>query len=67
MTEFVMELYLDTTEQEIHDILVDLKQRLGERVRSRTLVRASWELERRPVPPPMLVHTVNAPRQRKLA
>ncbi len=66
--DFVMELYLEgSTEDEIRSLLEDLRSRLGERIRTRTLVRSAWELERRPMPPPALIHTVAAPRQRKLA
>ncbi len=66
--DFVMELYLEgSTEDEIRSLLEDLRSRLGERIRTRTLLRAAWELERRPMPPPLLIHTVAAPRQRKLA
>ncbi len=66
--DFVMELYLEgSTEDEIRSLLEDLRSRLGERIRTRTLLRAAWELERRPMTPPLLTHTVAAPRQRKLA
>ncbi len=66
--DFVMELYLEgSTEDEIRSLLEDLRSRLGERIRTRTLLRAAWDLERRPMPPPLLIHTVAAPRQRKLA
>ncbi len=68
MSDFVCELSLyGLEEDDIEDLVRDLKARLGERVRTRTLLRTAWELERRPMPPPLLIHTVAAPRQRKLA
>ncbi len=68
MSDFVCELSLyDLDETDIEHLIRDLKDRLGEKVRTRTLLRAAWELERRPMPPPLLIHTVAAPRQKKLA
>ena len=68
MSDFVCEVSLyDLDERDVEHLIRGLKAALGEKVRTRTLLRAAWELERRPMPPPLLIHTVAAPRQRKLA
>jgi hypothetical protein len=64
-----MELYLsDLSEDEVRDLLTSVRLCLGDRVRSRTLLRFAWEDERRPVRGAGVVYqVVPAPRQRRIA